>query len=482
MPRALVGAALCALLTSPALAADVGLQAMLWSKIELSSSLTAKFINNGSCRSSELYRKSCVAAIQAASAVTGVQEQVDDGDFEHALLRLERQRPSGVPAQWIRGSAIRAHMRTFDPYAEFLPTAQLAIESHEEYVGVGLVLTAQKTGVLIKEVYPFSPAAAAGLRTGDTIVQMTAPDGLSQSTLDLDDQQLDFLFFPRPGKKLELTVERKATAETLSVALTPQPIEVANVESTFIGFGTGYLRIRNFDDLSVCKQVHTGLGKLRSAGAQKLILDLRDNPGGEKIMALCVAEKFVGQRPLLGTKYLSSAVPALDSIIAEPEYTIGSETIEWESGLRPADIDWPMVVLIDKGTMSSAEIVAGALQDNQRASLIGEKSFGKGVAQQWRALQHHPGLTVAWTSERLFKPSGTSNQDVGITPEYEVSNGPQLSRSPTAAFPFATCLDQVNSLPYNPVIDRQVSYGMAVLNCDLSYTTQMANAGPAIAQ
>jgi C-terminal peptidase prc len=405
-------------LALPAYALEVRTEASYWRQTEVPQSLLHKFINNEKCRSSELYEKSCQAAIQAARALVGgtvVREPAAPvADFENALTALEADLPESIPVQMLRAHAIGAHLRAYDPYAGVLPLQQLFDEQNGDgqvYAGLGIV---------IHEVYKGGAAEAAGLKADDVILEV-AKNGVEFKSLEkLGVPEVVQLILGGEGDPVGFKVKRDGRELepffTVRKAIRLAPSEIAMIED-----GIGYLHIRGFDSEDLCDDVSAQLEKLNKKNAKKLVLDLRGNPGGEKYITLCVAELFLGEVPVMGTKYISNTIPSLKEVMGEDSIQPDSQEIEFEYGGSPAIYHGKVTVLIDSVSASGSEILAGALQDHKRAWLVGERSYGKGTAQTYEQMTGHEDLLMIWTSERFYQPSGRTNQAIGLTPSFPVS-------------------------------------------------------------
>ena len=241
-----------------------------------------------------------------------------------------------------------------------------------------------------------SPAERAGLRPGDHVL---AADGAGFEGLTVD-AALDRVRGPK-GTTVELTVRRGADAP-FDVEITREVIQAREVRSELLEGNVGYVRLAGFSDASAA-QLENEIEKHLDAGSRKIILDLRGNPGGYVTAARDIASEFLAEGILFyeedakGDQVATEAVPG--GVATDP-------AIE-------------LVVLIDRGSASASEIVAGALKDHHRATLVGEPSFGKGTVQQWQELPGEGGafrLTVA----RWLTPSKASIHHVGVNPDIEV--------------------------------------------------------------
>lgn len=187
------------------------------------------------------------------------------------------------------------------------------------------------------------------------------------------------------------------------------------VSETFLAPLTGVIRIPSFAPTNTCEKVHEALAHLKESGAKQFVVDLRDNPGGQPMVAVCVAALFLGRRKIVGYEPVRSAIPHLEDWIDEVEDGTAGE-VDWSFGVIDQETDAPMVALINGGTASASEIVVGALKDHDRATLVGRRTFGKGLTQEFKPLKGHPDLWLGYTVEKYVNPSGYSPDGQGIPP------------------------------------------------------------------
>ncbi len=178
----------------------------------------------------------------------------------------------------------------------------------------------------------------------------------------------------------------------------------------------GYIKIANFDPSTTCRDVRLALKQLERAGARALRLDLRGNPGGQRMMGVCVAGLFVGSKPILGLRDMASPLPNLSELVDEPFTATDSDELVWLHSYTAQETGLPVTVEIDGATGSAAEIVAGAIQDYRRGDIVGERSYGKGSVQECTGLKGRPGLVLCYTVQTFILPSGRCPEGTGITP------------------------------------------------------------------
>ena len=300
-------------------------------------------------------------------------------------------------------SAIAGLLLDLDPHSAYLDKAES--ESFDEqttgaYDGIGVELLQQNDNTL-KVIAPIddTPAARAGILAGDTII---AIDGKPIAQVEAMEPLRG-----EPGSKVTVTVVREGRDKPFDVALVRETIKVTSVRSRMLEPGYGYVRINSFQaDTGADFQRH--LEKLQSTGKLSgLVLDLRSNPGGLLTAAVQVADDLLDKGGIVSTR---GRIPISDSRF---DATPGDR-------MKGA----PVVVLVDAGSASAAEVLAGALRDNDRARVVGSRTFGKGSVQTVLPLDN--GDSVKLTTARYYTPSGRSIQASGIVPDTELTPDPAL--------------------------------------------------------
>jgi carboxyl-terminal processing protease len=308
--------------------------------------------------------------------------------------------------------AIPGMLRTLDPHSNFFdPRAfqQLREDQEGKYFGVGMTIQQRlnKIGKLTTVVVlplPGSPAFRAGLRPGDTV---TAVDGKLTDGLSIA-QVADLLRGPK-GTAVRVSISRDGSDEPLEFTITRDEISRRSVDQAFmIRPGVGYLHIGSFSE-TTNDELTEGLSMLERNGLKGMILDLRNNPGGLLQEAVDVSDHFLDKNQLIVYHYGRRS--------KEKRY----HATKGETGEA-----YPLVVLINRQTASAAEIVTGALQDHDRALVMGEPSFGKGLVQTVYPLSEHAGLAL--TTARYYTPSGRLIQrDYSSVSLYDYYYHPELS-------------------------------------------------------
>ncbi|MGN6512561.1 MAG: S41 family peptidase [Lysobacteraceae bacterium] len=300
-------------------------------------------------------------------------------------------------------SAIKGLLLDLDPHSEYLEKTDAQAFDEETtgaYDGIGVEVQPMPDGT-IKVVSPIdgTPAARAGIRSGDVI---TAVDGKPVTGGDDNANPLR----GKPGSKVVLTVLREGVAKPFDVSLTRETIRVASVRSRMLEPGLGYVRVAAFqaDTAADFEQALDALQAQAGGRLRGLVLDLRSNPGGLLVSAVQIADDLLESGRIVSTR---GRIPMSDSQFSA---TPGDR-------LHGA----PLVVLVDAGSASAAEVLAGALADNHRARIVGSRTFGKGSVQTLLPLDN--GDSVKLTTARYYTPSGKSIQARGIEPDVVLHAG-----------------------------------------------------------
>ncbi|MCX7669873.1 MAG: S41 family peptidase [Anaerolineae bacterium] len=316
--------------------------------------------------------------------------------------------------------AIRGLVGSYkDPHTTFLEPAPRRLERDEirgHFGGIGATLSRDEAGALVVTVMRDRPAARAGVRDGDILL---AVDGVT-ITADMPVRDVVDLIRGEEGTPVRLTLRRGGVPEPFEVVVTRERIEVPSVEWRVLNAAghTGYVKISIFGERTD-QELQTGLNELAAQGVDRLVLDLRGNGGGLVETAVDAASRFLARGVVL--------------------YEVrrgGQERFYEVKRVSSPAHDWPLAVLVDGGTASASEIVAGALQDTGRGVLIGEKTYGKGSVQEVHELADGSSLHV--TVARWLTPARHQIDRVGLTPDVpvnisaadrEAGRDPQLARA-----------------------------------------------------
>ena len=344
-----------------------------------------------------------VDVARAANDPAGPYRKLDV--FSHVLSLIQNNYVEDVDDAKLLYGAIDGMVRTLDPHSTFMePKAYSALkqETDGEYGGVGMDVAVKNGELMVISPYDDTPASRAGIKPGDKILEI---DGAQ--TRGWKDADAVKALMGAPGTKCMVKVARAAWSEPRAFALVRDVIRVVSVEHRLYDRRYGYVKIKNFQDRTD-SYLRKALDALRTQAGGHLagvVLDLRHNPGGLLDQAVKVADRFLVEGVIVTTK-------GRDSKHVEVERAHAKDT---EPG-------YPLIVLVDGGTASASEIVAGALQDHGRAVVMGTPTFGKGSVQTVIELEDGSGLKL--TIARYYTPSGRSIQEKGITPDLYVRQQP----------------------------------------------------------
>ncbi len=325
--------------------------------------------------------------------------------FSQVLSYVQTHYVDEISEDELLYDAIGGMLRDLDPHTTFMRPAEyqkLREDTAGEFGGLGIRLTATDVGVFIEGVSSDGAASRAGLLSGDRIV---AIDGAEIAALDLDEVAKRLRGVP--GTKVLIGVVRAGWQGPREIPLIRRYVRVKSVEHDLLEGEIGYVRIYSFQErtdqelaeaLADLGQRAKRKGRARLAG---LVLDLRDNPGGLLDEGVKVADRFLEEGDIVRTEGRNPRTAEVQVAHA-----------------RGTEEPYPMTVLVNGGTASASEIVAGALQDHGRAAIVGTRSYGKGSVQTLFGLEDGSGLKL--TIARYYTPSGRSIQKVGITPDLPV--------------------------------------------------------------
>jgi carboxyl-terminal processing protease len=323
--------------------------------------------------------------------------------FAEVLDRVKHDYVEQLDDAELLESAIRGMVSDLDPHSEYLDAGEyrdIRISTTGSYTGIGIEIDEVDGRVRVVAPIAGSPAARSGIRSGDEVV---AVNGLALDGSNLQEtiEQLR----GNAGSKVTVSVLRDD--QVIDYEMRRQIIRMASVHREFLAPAYGYVRVSQFNE-NTTRELSRAVDDLQEAGGGMLaglVLDLRDNPGGVLDAAVNVADLF-----------LDSGI-----IVSAEGRTVDSR---FRRSAHRGDIldGASMVVLVNRGSASASEIVAGALQDNDRAMIVGTETFGKGLVQTVVPLSK--GRAIKLTTSRYYTPSGDSIQDIGIAPDVYVEDTP----------------------------------------------------------
>lgn len=327
--------------------------------------------------------------------------------FTEVLSLVESNYVNEIEGQKLIRGAIQGMLKTLDPHTSYMSPEfykEMQVETSGRFGGLGIEITTR--GGILTVVTPIedTPAYREGVKAGDQIIEI---EGKSTKEMDLQDAVRNLR--GRPGTKVTITVFRKGEEQPLKFTITREVIRIKSVRSRKLRNGIGYVRIRSFQS-TTGREVSKAVKKFEDEKLKGLVLDLRNNPGGLLSQAVSVSNLFLGPGQLI--VYTKGRMENQQN-----RYTSS------EDGFKS---EMPVVVLVNPGSASASEIVAGAVQDLKRATVMGEKTFGKGSVQTIVPLTDGSGLRL--TTALYYTPNGRLIQGKGIEPDIIVSQ-PALSSS-----------------------------------------------------
>ena len=344
--------------------------------------------------------------------------------------------------------ALQGMLESLDPHCQFLDEdmyEDLKDDTSGHFGGLGIVVSTRDGILTVVAPMEDTPGYEAGLLTGDRIMEI---DGVSTEGLQVQDAVKTLR--GDPGTKVKLKIMRPSSSSMFEVDLTRAVINIKSVKDTrMLDERVGYTRVTSFNQ-PTAEDLQSEIEKLLSQGMKALVLDLRGNPGGLLSAAKEISEKFLKRSDLIVYTQGRSKASRKD-YVAEGR-------VHWT--------DFPMVILVNGGSASASEIVAGALQDHKRALLVGERTFGKGSVQSLLPLED--GMAVRLTTAKYYTPSERMIHNVGIQPDIEVRISPQewtalqLKRSKPANFKPELLTERAPDTPADAP-DRQLERALDVL-------------------
>jgi len=323
-------------------------------------------------------------------------------NFTRVLDLIERNYVEEVDPEELTNSAIDGMIKTLDPYSAFLTPErykELEIGTSGEFGGVGVEVSVENGIISVITPIEGSPAANAGVKPGD---QILAIDGQTTKGMILYDA-VKMLRGPK-GSKVKITLKREGGDGPMEIILTRDFIHIDSVKFKLLDDGIGYIKVSQFQE-NVSKDLKDSLARMEASKGGKLkalILDLRNNPGGLLDEAIEITDEFIDEGLIVSVKG------------RDPNET--KEYYATKGEIR----DYPLVVIVNKGSASASEVVAEALQDSKRAKILGSKTFGKGSVQTIIRLDDGSGLKL--TTAKFYAPSGRSISEIGVTPDIVVED------------------------------------------------------------
>jgi carboxyl-terminal processing protease len=320
--------------------------------------------------------------------------------FTDVLQKVQENYVEEVDTEKLIYGAIEGMLATLDPHSNFLTPdvyRELQVETKGRFGGLGIEITIRDGILTIVSPIEDTPAYRAGLKAKDRILKI---DGESTKNMTLFEAVKKMR--GKPGTSVTLTIAREGVAKPIEVTLVRDIIKIVSTKSRLLEDHYGYVRLIQFQE-NTAKELEKALKDLESSkdGLKGLVLDLRNNPGGLLDQAVAVADEFLDSGRIVYT-----------------DARISAQRMEFNAHPKKDRHEYPIVVLVNSGSASASEIVAGALQDHHRAIILGTTTFGKGSVQTVIPLEDGSGLKL--TTAQYFTPSGRSIQAKGIEPDIVV--------------------------------------------------------------
>jgi|TARA_B100001094_G_scaffold178574_1_gene172692 carboxyl-terminal processing protease len=335
---------------------------------------------------------------QVNSAEIDIYKKIDL--FGEVLEKINKEYVDEIDQSESMDSAINGLLQSLDPYSSYMSPEifeEMQTETSGEFGGLGIEVS-MEAGV-VKVITPIddTPASKAGIKAGDYIVKI---DDIQVQGKTLS-EAVDLMRGP-VGSGIELTVRRRGVKKALTFNINREIIEVQSVKSELLDNNIGYIRLTSFNDNS-SQQIKKQINKLKkNKNLNSFILDLRNNPGGLLSQAIKISDFFLDNGEIVSTKSRKK-----------------SENRKWFAKKGDITEGKTLLVLINYGSASASEIVAGALKDHKRAILVGENSYGKGSVQSIIPLKNKGAIRL--TVAKYYLPSGKSISEVGVRPDIEIN-------------------------------------------------------------
>ena len=344
--------------------------------------------------------------------------------FGEVLEKIQKEYVDEINQSEGMDAAIDGLLQSLDPYSGYLSPKtfdEMQTDTSGEFGGLGIEVTMESGVVKVISPIDDTPASKAGIKAGDYIVKIndTQVQGKSLS------EAVDLMRGP-VGSSIELTVRRSGEKKALIFEITREIIEIKSVKADLLEKNIGYLRLTSFNENSA-NQIEKEIKNLeKNNNLNAYILDLRNNPGGLLSQAIKISDFFLNNGEIVSTKSRKKI-----------------ENRKWFAKKGDLTNGKTLIVLINYGSASASEIVAGALKDHKRAVLIGENSYGKGSVQSIIPLKNRGAIRL--TVAKYYLPSGKSISEVGVAPDIEVD-------------------EQSNDFKIKTETDNQLNYAIKLLN------------------
>ena len=344
--------------------------------------------------------------------------------FGEVLEKINREYVDEINQSKSMDSAINGLLQSLDPYSAYMSPEvfnEMQTETSGEFGGLGIEVSMESGVVKVISPIDDTPASKAGIKAGDYIVKINDNQVQGKSL----SEAVDLMRGP-VGTGIDLTVRRRGEKKALSFYIVREVIQIQSVKADLLEKNIGYIRLTSFNENS-SSQIKKEISKFeKNNNVQSYILDLRNNPGGLLSQAIKIADFFLDNGEIVSTKSRKT-----------------SENKKWFANQGDLTNGKIIIVLINYGSASASEIVAGALKDHKRAILLGENSFGKGSVQSIIPLKNDGAIRL--TIAKYYLPSGKSISEVGVSPDIEIN-------------------EESDDFRIKSETDNQLSYAIKLLN------------------
>ena len=320
--------------------------------------------------------------------------------FGEVLEKINKEYVDEINQSESMDSAINGLLQSLDPYSAYMSPEvfnEMQTETSGEFGGLGIEVSMESGVVKVISPIDDTPASKAGLKAGDYIVKINNTQVQGKSLIEA----VDLMRGP-VGSGIELTVRRQGEKKALTFFIVREVIQIQSVKADLLEENIGYIRLTSFNENSG-KQIKKEINKFeKNNNVKSYILDLRNNPGGLLSQAIKITDFFLNTGEIVSTKSRKA-----------------SENRKWFAKQGDLTNGKAIIVLINYGSASASEIVAGALKDHKRAILLGESSFGKGSVQSIIPLKNNGAIRL--TIAKYYLPSGKSISEVGVSPDIDIS-------------------------------------------------------------
>ncbi len=337
-------------------------------------------------------------SVFAAAPVTEYKKpEADLYFFMETFKYIKDNYPFEIEDKDLIEASLKGMLQAIDPYSNYY-TSEEAMEIYEDmlgrFSGIGVYIEQKDNYINIVDTIKGSPGESAGLKKNDLIVSV---DGVDVKGMSVDNVQK--LIKGKEGTKVKLGIIRDNKTQPIYIEITRREIEINPVEYKVIEKNIGYIVLSNFTE-TAAKEVKKALNQFDKVGINKIILDLRNNPGGLLDQAIEISKLFVPKGPVVHLRQKNKSLVTYMSYNEKPKYEL--------------------VILVNGSSASASEIVAGAIKDTKAGTIIGNKTFGKGIVQSLLPLEN--GGILKMTTAEYLTPNKTSIHGVGVVPDIIVEN------------------------------------------------------------